>query len=576
MASVVQSLTLTQQSQSIDSNYSVVRILWTSTQDHNSYNNNTRTAKYYVTINGVETEYSVSYTLPKNTTKTILDTTIVVPHNNDGTGAVSVRTWMDTKISAGVVTKTASLTLTTIPRKSTLSVGNGTLGEPMTLTINKQASGFTSTITYSCGGTNRTICDKISGTSVSWTPPIELASMYPNANSVSITLTITTYNGSTLIGSSSVPITCAIPYSHEFIPVLLPTITDATGYSTKLGGWVQGQSRVKVDITTYGAYGASIASVKTEFEGATYTGTSVTTNAISKSGILQIKITVTDSRGRVTAVTPEISVMPYEYPKVTSLTATRCNEDGSKNPSGAYLLVKFSASMSSLNYNNTAKYYIGYKKISEADHTAIELTDLAGQYSVNSSYVIPAETTSSYTVIFTVIDAFVQARTTTTGASAKKVWSLMKKNGEIVGMAFNKVAEHEGYFDVGMPIKINGGGDCVVEQGQKDGWIYRKWNSGIMECWKIYEFSTTISTAFGSLYCGNATARQEYPFPFKEKPVENVTLQSGSTQAFLYVETAPHGVNGVSSSARYNVFRPGAMADSQTFYLSFHVIGKWK
>ena len=65
-------------------------------------------------------------------------------------------------------------------------------------------------------------------------------------------------------------------------------------------------------------------------------------------------------------------------------------------------------------------------------------------------------------------------------------------------------------------------------------------------------------------------------FSFAEKPVENVTLQAGTTQAFLYVETGEHGVNGTNSSARYNVFRPGAYSNSATFYLSFHVIGKWK
>ena len=130
--SVSQSLTVTEVSGSVNqsANTSKVRILWQSTQTGESWNGYTKTAKYYVSINGgAEKEYSVSYTLPQSTTATILDTTITVTHNGDGTGSIKVRVWMNTGISAGVVEKTQSLTLTTIPRASTLSsAANRTLG----------------------------------------------------------------------------------------------------------------------------------------------------------------------------------------------------------------------------------------------------------------------------------------------------------------------------------------------------------------------------------------------------------------------------------------------------------------
>ena len=132
-------------------------------------------------------------------------------------------------------------------------------------------------------------------------------------------------------------------------------------------------------------------------------------------------------------------------------------------------------------------------------------------------------------------------------------------------------------FNFNVPVSINGIVlDYIVEQGTKDGWTYRKWNSGVGECWKIVTYTTSINTPFGALYCGNASARQNYPFTFTEKPVEQVTLQSGNTQAFLYVEAGGHGVNGAAASARYNVFKPSAVADNQTFYLSFYVKGNYK
>lgn len=112
---VTQSLAVDQIGQSIEGNYSTVRIRWTSTQTGSSRNGFTRTAYYYISINGgAEQEYTVSYTLPANTTQVILDTTITVPHNADGTGTVAVRTWMDTDISAGVVRTNKTVNLSTI------------------------------------------------------------------------------------------------------------------------------------------------------------------------------------------------------------------------------------------------------------------------------------------------------------------------------------------------------------------------------------------------------------------------------------------------------------------------------
>ena len=63
---VYQSLSVTEVagSQNINNNTSKVRILWTSTQSGDSWNGYTKTAYYYVSINGgAEVAYPVTYTL---------------------------------------------------------------------------------------------------------------------------------------------------------------------------------------------------------------------------------------------------------------------------------------------------------------------------------------------------------------------------------------------------------------------------------------------------------------------------------------------------------------------------------
>ena len=118
--------------------------------------------------------------------------------------------------------------------------------------------------------------------------------------------------------------------------------------------------------------------------------------------------------------------------------------------------------------------------------------------------------------------------------------------------------------------------DYIVEQGEKDGWTYRKWNSGVMECWKILTHSTAITTNWGALYCGTATSRQEYPFPFIDKPMEQVNLTAGSYQAILFPEKDGNGVNGAYASACYNVCRPSSVTTVMEFYINFHVSGRWR
>ena len=456
---VEHSLTLTQESQSVASNYSVVRIVWKSTQSGQSYNNYTRTAYYYVTYGGVRHQYSVSYTLPKNSTATIVDTTVVVPHASDGTGSVTVETWMDTDIYYGIIEQSDSLTLSRIARKSSLSVPDGTLETAQNMTVTKQSSDFTHTITWVCGTATGTVCTKDGRTSVPWTPPINLASQAPQGNSVAVTFTITTYSGSTAIGTDTDAATYAIPEKYK--PTLAYTVSDLAGHHSKYGSYLKGQSRLRVTVdedNTYSSYGAWIASCKVEFEGVTYSGLTVDTNPIKNAGTLTVKVTVTDSRGRSTVGTENISVVDYAFPKIKTLTATRCDKDGNASNSGAYLAIRFSTEVVSLNSKNSVRFAVSYKKASASQYTEINTSQYVGKYTITDGLlVVSAETASSYSILFSVYDDFHTTTQMAIGASVKKLWSMLKKAGEIVGIAIGKIAEHEGEFEIAMPTRFTGG-----------------------------------------------------------------------------------------------------------------------
>lgn len=122
-------------------------------------------------------------------------------------------------------------------------------------------------------------------------------------------------------------------------------------------------------------------------------------------------------------------------------------------------------------------------------------------------------------------------------------------------------------------------GDFVVETGSKDGWEYRKWNSGIAECWRtrVCEY-VNCDTAWGSLFedtkpFGNV----DFPFAFTGKP--NLDLCISRTTDSAYFLTTPYGVANsctATNTGTWYFWRPTATRNIATVYVDIYAIGKWK
>ena len=456
-------LSITQNSQSVTNNTSNVTVKVTAKWTGGSYNA-LGTSSGSITIDGKKYSFSgISYNTSETTSgsKVVMTKTVNVTHNDDGTKKLSCSASFDSRVSSGVVGCSGSKTLTTIPRKSTLTVENGTLGTEQTLTITEKASAFKHKLEYVCGDASGWILGGDSSfstsNSVSWTPPLSLAKENTTGTSVSVTFTLYTYtDDGTSVGSNSYTNTFTIPASVK--PTVSVAVSDPMGYKDTYGAYVQGLSKLKIVATASGSQGSTIKSYKTEADGNTYTEATVTSDVVSRTGTLTIAVTVTDSRGRTATASTTISVLAYEPPKISALTVYRCDASGNADSSGAYLAMKFSSVITSLNSKNTAVYTIKYKKATATSYTTKTLSDFAGQYSVsNGVYVFSAETASSYDVTLTVNDAIKSVNKSATGSSVKKVWSLLKKAGEIVGIAFGKIAELEGVLDVDFVIRARKG-----------------------------------------------------------------------------------------------------------------------
>lgn len=117
-----------------------------------------------------------------------------------------------TKSGSTVIgSKTVTLTLT-VPAKSnpTVSASTVQMGDSVTIYTNRNSTGFTHTVSYAIGTASGTISTGVES-SVPWTPSPDLAYYTGNKTSGTCTITCSTYNGSALVGTSTITITLTVP-----------------------------------------------------------------------------------------------------------------------------------------------------------------------------------------------------------------------------------------------------------------------------------------------------------------------------------------------------------------------------
>lgn len=477
--------------------------------------------------------------------------TITVSHNADGTKSIALTAEWDCGFDSAYTPRHLSLsetvTLTTIPRASTATTSGSTLGKPLTITIKRASSSFTHKLYYTCGSVKDQLIAENVGTSYSWNaPPVSLAQQAPNAETVALTLTVKTYNGSTYVGAWSTSVKLAVP--STVVPSLSVAISDPTGVSNTYGGYVQLRSKVKVNITASGVQGSSIKSYSIKV-GGIYAATSAsgTTDYLPGSGELTVSCAVTDSRGRTTTKTQSISVLAYRKPAITAISAARCNADGTANRAGTYGKVTFSGAITSLSAKNTAAYAVQYREVGAVDWTTAG-RPAAGNYDpADISAVFAADKSKRYEVRVVATDAFESIGSTLRDLPAAYALYHLAKHLLSVGLGrlcdkanaiqvgldayFDRDVQIDGTLTLGdglsAPLPVEGGGtgvatldelrqalgikDYIIEQGISGNWTYQKYASGYADLWWRGTVTPTSYTAVGSMVYTNII-RLSMPF----------------------------------------------------------------
>jgi hypothetical protein len=533
--------------------------------------------------------------------------TITVSHNADGTKSIALTAEWDCGFDSSYTPRHLSLsetvTLPTIPRASTATTSGSTLGETLAITIKRASSSFTHKLYYTCGSVKDQLIAENVGTSYSWNaPPVSLAQQSPNAETVALTLTVKTYNGSTYVGAWSTAVKLAVP--STVVPALSVAISDPTGVSDTYGGYVQLRSKVKVDITASGAQGSTIKSYSIKV-GGIYAATSAsgTTDYLPDSGELIVACAVTDSRGRTTTKTQSISVLAYRKPAITAISAARCNADGTANRAGTYGKVTFSGAITSLSAKNTAAYAVQYREVGAVDWTTVG-RPAAGNYDpADISAVFAADKSKRYEVRVVATDAFESIGSTLRDLPAAYALYHLAKHLLSVGLGrlcdkanaiqvgldayFDRDVQIDGTLTLGdglsAPLPVEGGGtgvatldelrqalgikDYIIEQGISGNWTYQKYASGYADLWWRGTVTPTSYTAVGSMVYTNII-RLSMPFG-----VTGNVVVTGSVQNLHMICNTDWSYSGKTVSFR--MLRAASMTlGNQT--VSLRVVGKWQ
>ena len=410
-------LDVSEKSYSIENNTSQVE-WWVGIRSNTAYHNHYGLSEtYVVNINGTVVHNAVhTPTVNSGATVWVASGTTTVSHNADGSKSISVSASFNNADRGTYLPTTGScsgsLKLTTIPRATTPSIDKPSLdcGSAIKISGTSASSNFSHKVYVTWNGTKTQIGTIASGTttpSFSYTIPTDWEKNIPDSTSGIATFTLETISGSTSVGSKTVNAT--IKVRSGVVPSIgTVSISDTNSICAGIGQYVQSQSKLKFSIATSGNQGSTITSVSTKFNGQTYSGSTFTTQAIQNSGTLSYTITVTDSRGRTATKSGSVSVVAYNPPSLTNVSAKRANSGYAVDESsGTYALLHFKVGFTSLSNKNVTSFYIQYRASGASSWNKIN--SWANNYTLEQDYKagnLFTSTTTTYEIAFGVKDKF--------------------------------------------------------------------------------------------------------------------------------------------------------------------------
>lgn len=468
---------------------------------------------------------------------------------------------------------------------STTSAPTFDIGDNLTVAINRQSPNFYHNLELSAEGTKLASAN---GVSLSYTFDLAgladtLYSLCPNAPYAATSLVCKTYNGNTLIGTTTATgqarVTNSNPIFSNFdvktdnntqtltgnantligaysgITVTIPTANKATAQN---GATMTTYNIVNGDQTANKAYSASNA-------------VSATFDAVNA---LETSVSAIDSRGLKTTVAKRLNQLNYSAPVLATASAQRDNDI---DPTVKLTLTGqvFSGSFGAVNNDvtitwrwkrvNAEAWNDGVTTITPTISDTGELTytgyikNAANTWHIEQAYDLEiniADKVTSGVPIYCTINVGVPG-------------IYMTKTGDQYSVGIGKKPDTQYTLDVNGTIHdASGAVPSIVEQGTSGVWTYRKWSDGTAECWCVYNFgSATITNEYGYAYYAT-TAAVTFPVAFTDAPCVIANNSAGNGLV------TPQPINVSKTSTAFYLIS----ATSNTLQVKVNILakGRWQ
>lgn len=393
------------------------------------------------------------------------------PHGSDGKQVANVDAFVNAYSTAfaftgELVVGNRQFALTDIPRASDpMGDYQGVLGQPITFTARRKSDQMYNAVWLRFGDVDTKIIDQMRDTAT-WTPPLDLASRFPQSNEGTGTLTLITYRNGTTIetGRSASQIRLRIPDTEK--PIIKGINTEEQHAKCKelLKNlkYVRILSEIQVSLgefkTKYGATipddGMTVRLMQDAKVLREVVGKNVILNNINTSGKHVLNVTIRDSRGLTSAAFEKVIQIDNYSPPVCSARVDRRNDDEKKLR--LYLNGRTFALFDDQNRNvNAGRRTVTVKNMTTnttVNDTSGDLVNLFGIHDSDRVLDLSADysTGNSFSVYIAYEDAFGNKADQSLVVGTIKV----HRTDDPFGVGINKVRER-GALDISGAVYIN-------------------------------------------------------------------------------------------------------------------------
>lgn len=612
--------------QSISDNTSTVHmVLYLYANTTGTYNND---GDAYWTIYGVRTYYTFSYTSVG--WYKLGERTVTIGHDAKGEKTVTLSGEWCSAISGGwapySLSVSGSVTLPTIPRKAEItSAPDFTDVDDPTVYYNNPAGTAASSveICISLTGAKDDVpyraIDRSGGSYTFNLTDGERATLRnATGNSRTVNFMVRTVLGGTTYYASATK-TFTVTSNSATIPAESISLSPESALAAPFSSfYIQRKTKVSIKHTASGRFGASIQQYRAAVDGKTYDGQSAESDYLKTAGDLTVTGTATDSRGFSGSSQQTITVLPYASPVVVprsrlgAIVCGRSLSDGTLDSNGTRLLLRCARQYASVNGNNKCTLRLRYKPEGGSYSgwvTLLAESDSGDDYDgVVAGVTLPVST--AYTIEVQAADKLGEAGTAQMRIPTAEMTLHLSEGG--TSAAFGRYAVEgsekrldvawNAYFEKGLqvsgaadldktPPKVAvldndglvyyrtpadlradlGYGDYVLEQGVSGIWTYRKWASGVAECWaKITQTVTPGDAWAGTLNLTPYVITVTTPIEFTGIDCVNASAYVGNGHTITSYLTVTNP-NKISISA-LSVYLTG----QQECRAYVYVMGRWK